>query len=76
MRSVLAVVIGVLAQDVMQMPFAEDQEPVGALTADGFDLLPLESRARLLDLQVHAARPRHNRATLGRLRLAGFLGGS
>jgi hypothetical protein len=35
--SVLVVVIGVLGQDVMQMPFAEDQEPVGALAAERAD---------------------------------------
>jgi hypothetical protein len=38
-------VIGVLAQDVMQMPLAEDQEPVGALAADGSDS-PLDDGVR------------------------------
>jgi hypothetical protein len=44
--SVLVVVIGVLAQDVMQMRLAEDQEPVGALAADGSDP-PLGDDVRL-----------------------------
>jgi hypothetical protein len=43
---VLVVVIGVFGQDVVQMPFAEDQEPVGALTPDGADP-PLGDRVRL-----------------------------
>jgi hypothetical protein len=33
-KSILVVVIGVLGQDVMQVPIAEDQEPIGALSAD------------------------------------------